>query len=244
MEFLDPKLEEYVQAHTQSESELLDGLNRDTHLKVLMPRMLSGHVQGRILSVFSHMIRPDYVLEIGTYTGYSALCMAEGLKDGGTLVTIDNNEELKPMHEQFIKGSEFEDKIDIRYGNAIEIIPSLPNEIDVVFIDADKEQIEAAVASKAPYIEIHTGQYAEATTDAKQQAELAKLVEGIQYAHSLGLKVNAGHGLTYFNVKPIATIPEIIELNIGHAIIARAAIDGLEKAVRDMKRLMLEARQG
>mgnify|MGYP000745675883 FL=1 len=113
-----------------------------------------------------------------------------------------------------------------------------------LFIDADKEQIEAAVASKAPYIEIHTGQYAEATTDAKQQAELAKLVEGIQYAHSLGLKVNAGHGLTYFNVKPIATIPEIIELNIGHAIIARAAIDGLEKAVRDMKRLMLEARQG
>ena len=113
-----------------------------------------------------------------------------------------------------------------------------------LFIDADKEQIEAAVASKAPYIEIHTGQYAEAKSEDEQLAELAKLVEGIKYAHSLGLKVNAGHGLTYFNVKPIAAIPEIIELNIGHAIIARAAIDGLEKAVRDMKRLMLEARQG
>ena len=112
-----------------------------------------------------------------------------------------------------------------------------------LFIDADKTQIEAALASGAPYIEIHTGQYADATTEAEQQAELARLIDGIKYAHGLGLKVNAGHGLNYFNVKPIAAIPEIIELNIGHAIIARAVIDGLEKAVRDMKALMLEARQ-
>lgn len=111
-----------------------------------------------------------------------------------------------------------------------------------LFIDADKAQIEAAAASKAPYIEIHTGHYAEATTEQEQAAELVKLTEGIKYAASLGLKVNAGHGLHYFNVKPIAAIPEIIELNIGHAIIARAAIDGLEKAVRDMKQLMLDAR--
>lgn len=111
-----------------------------------------------------------------------------------------------------------------------------------LFIDADKAQIDAAIASKAAYIEIHTGQYAEAKNETEQAQELAKLVEGIQYAHQGGLKVNAGHGLTYFNVKPIAAIPEIIELNIGHAIIARAAIDGLDKAVRDMKRLMLEAR--
>jgi len=111
-----------------------------------------------------------------------------------------------------------------------------------LFIDADKEQIDAAVKSGAPFIEIHTGQYAEATTEEEQEAELAKLKEGIKYAHEQGLKVNAGHGLTYFNVKPIAAIPEIIELNIGHAIIARAAIDGLDKAVRDMKRLMIEAR--
>lgn len=111
-----------------------------------------------------------------------------------------------------------------------------------LFIDADKEQIDGAVKSGAPFIEIHTGQYAEATTEEEQLEELAKLKKGIEYAHKQGLKVNAGHGLTYFNVKPIAAIPEIIELNIGHAIIARAAIDGLEKAVRDMKRLMIEAR--
>ncbi len=111
-----------------------------------------------------------------------------------------------------------------------------------LFIDADKKQIDAALASKATYIEIHTGKYADAPTEDEQQAELNRLIEGIKYAHSLGLKVNAGHGLNYFNVKPIAAIEEIIELNIGHAIIARAVIDGLDKAIRDMKRLMLEAR--
>ncbi len=111
-----------------------------------------------------------------------------------------------------------------------------------LFIDADTVQIDAALASGAPYIEIHTGQYADARSEAEQQAELARLIKGIKYAHSLGLKVNAGHGLNYFNVKPIAAISEIIELNIGHAIIARAVIDGLDKAVRDMKSLMLEAR--
>ena len=111
-----------------------------------------------------------------------------------------------------------------------------------LFIDADKAQIDAAVASKAPYIEIHTGHYADATNEQDQLAELDRLIEGIKYAHGKGLKVNAGHGLNYFNVKPIAAIPEIIELNIGHAIIARAAIDGLDKAIRDMKQLMLDAR--
>ena len=112
-----------------------------------------------------------------------------------------------------------------------------------LFIDADIKQIDAAVAAKAPYIEIHTGHYADALTEQEQNAELARLTQGIQYAHENGLKVNAGHGLNYFNVKPVAAIKEIIELNIGHAIIARAAIDGLDKAVRDMKRLMLEARR-
>jgi pyridoxine 5-phosphate synthase len=112
-----------------------------------------------------------------------------------------------------------------------------------LFIDADKAQIDAAAATKAPYIEIHTGQYAEAKSEKEQNEELERLIDGIKYAHNLGLKVNAGHGLNYFNVKPIAAIKEIIELNIGHAIIARAAIDGLDKAVRDMKNLMLEARR-
>ena len=112
-----------------------------------------------------------------------------------------------------------------------------------LFIDADKAQIDAAVATKAPFIEIHTGHYADAACEQQQEKELTRLQGGIQYAHNQGLKVNAGHGLNYFNVKPVAAIEEIIELNIGHAIIARAAIDGLDKAVRDMKALMVEARQ-
>lgn len=111
-----------------------------------------------------------------------------------------------------------------------------------LFIDADKKQIDAALATKATYIEIHTGHYADATSEQEQEKELVRIIEGVKYASSIGLKVNAGHGLHYHNVKPIAAIEEIIELNIGHAIIARAAIDGLEKAVSDMKRLMLEAR--
>lgn len=111
-----------------------------------------------------------------------------------------------------------------------------------LFIDAERGQIDAAKEAGAPYIEIHTGQYAEAHSADKMLEELEKLKEGVRYAHSIGLKVNAGHGLHYHNVKPIAALPEIIELNIGHAIIARAAFDGLDKAVRDMKQLMTEAR--
>ncbi|GAA3541180.1 pyridoxine 5'-phosphate synthase [Zobellella aerophila] len=113
-----------------------------------------------------------------------------------------------------------------------------------LFIDADKDQIDAVRAAGAPYIEIHTGRYADAPSDAERQAELKRIAAGASYAHDLGLKVNGGHGLHYHNVKPIAAIPEMLELNIGHAIIARAAFDGLEKAVRDMKRLMQEARLG
>lgn len=113
-----------------------------------------------------------------------------------------------------------------------------------LFIDADKAQIDAAVKVGAPYIEIHTGAYADAETEAEQQVELERIRDGVKYAHSQGLIVNAGHGLNYHNVKPIAAIKEIYELNIGHAIIARAAIDGLDLAVRDMKRLMIEGRNG
>lgn len=113
-----------------------------------------------------------------------------------------------------------------------------------LFIDADKAQIDAALATKAPYIEIHTGHYADLVNGSTEQlTELARLTDGIKYANNLGLKVNAGHGLNYFNVKPIAAIEEVIELNIGHAIIARAVIDGLDTAIRDMKNLMHEARQ-
>ena len=112
-----------------------------------------------------------------------------------------------------------------------------------LFIDADAGQIKAAHNAGAPYIEIHTGQYADAPSEAQAEQELEKLREGIAYANQLGLKVNAGHGLHYHNVKPIAAIPELIELNIGHAIIARAAFDGLDCAVRDMRALMQEGRQ-
>jgi len=111
-----------------------------------------------------------------------------------------------------------------------------------LFIDADKKQIEAAAAAGAPYIEIHTGKYAEATQAVVQQAELARIAEAAAYASSLGLIVNAGHGLHYHNVQPIAAIPEMYELNIGHAIIARAIFTGLGPAVTEMKRLMVEAR--
>jgi pyridoxine 5-phosphate synthase len=111
-----------------------------------------------------------------------------------------------------------------------------------LFIDADNAQLDAAKACNAPYVEIHTGAYADAENDEEFHTELERIRSGVQYADSLGLIVNAGHGLHYHNVKPIAAMPEIYELNIGHAIIARAAIDGLEKAVSDMKRLMIEAR--
>ena len=111
-----------------------------------------------------------------------------------------------------------------------------------LFIDAIDEQIDAAVACGAPYIEIHTGQYAEAANHVVAQGELAKLQAGVAYASSKGLRVNAGHGLHYHNVKPIAAMPQIEELNIGHAIMARAMFDGMDKAVRDMRLLMQEAR--
>ncbi|SQH75600.1 Pyridoxine 5'-phosphate synthase [Shewanella benthica] len=113
-----------------------------------------------------------------------------------------------------------------------------------LFIDADKAQIDAAVAVKAPLIEIHTGCYANAANEVEEAKELARIKEMATYAHFKGLIVNAGHGLHYHNVKPIAAIPELYELNIGHAIIARAVIDGLDKAVRDMKQLMNEGRRG
>ncbi|GLP97186.1 pyridoxine 5'-phosphate synthase [Paraferrimonas sedimenticola] len=111
-----------------------------------------------------------------------------------------------------------------------------------LFIDADPKQIDATVACGAPYIEIHTGHYADAEDDATQAAELKRIAEMATYAHGKGLIVNAGHGLHYHNVQPIAAIPEFYELNIGHAIIARAAVDGLGKAVADMKALMRQAR--
>lgn len=139
MEFLEKDLQDYVEAHTTPESSLLHQINRETHLEVLKPRMLSGHLQGRVLSMFSHMIRPEYVLEIGTYTGYSALCLAEGLSESGKLITLDINDELEPRVNGYIKTAGFEEKIEMIVGDAREIIPTLKHQWDLVFIDADKE---------------------------------------------------------------------------------------------------------
>lgn len=138
MEFLPEELENYIKAHTVEEPSMLADLNRETWLKVMVPRMLSGHVQGRILATFAHMIQPKYVLEIGTYTGYSALCFAEGLQEDGKIVTIDINEELKPILDKYLLNSPYAANIDLRIGDATKIIPELEDGIDLVFIDADK----------------------------------------------------------------------------------------------------------
>jgi caffeoyl-CoA O-methyltransferase len=139
MDFISHSIQKYAEDHTSPESDLLKTINRETHAKVLMPRMLSGHMQGRILSMFSNMIKPMIILEIGTYTGYSAICLAEGLKPGGKLITIDINEELESSVRRFFNASGFGAAIDYRIGNALEIIPTLKGNFDLVFIDADKE---------------------------------------------------------------------------------------------------------
>ncbi|WP_342083017.1 O-methyltransferase [Dyadobacter sp. OTU695] len=138
MKFLVEEIEEYSAAHTEEENALLKSLNRDTHANVLSPRMLSGHLQGRFLSMISRMIRPDRILEIGTYTGYSGICFCEGLNPGGKLITIDVNEELESFTRRYFDQSPFKDQIDYRVGNALDIIPTLTDTFDLVFIDADK----------------------------------------------------------------------------------------------------------
>ena len=138
-QIIDPDLQDYAERHTSPESDLLKRINRETHAQVLQPRMLSGHLQGRVLSMISHLVKPAVALEIGTYTGYSALCIAEGLREGGKLVTIDINDELEERVRQYVNGSALKAKIDFRIGNALEIIPGLGLRYDLVFIDADKE---------------------------------------------------------------------------------------------------------
>jgi caffeoyl-CoA O-methyltransferase len=138
MEFISQKLDDYVCAHSENEPKLLYDLNRETHINVLRPRMLSGHFQGRVLSMLSHMIQPKNVLEIGTYTGYSALCFAEGLAEGGRITTIDKNEELEDLVNEYVSKSDFKDQIKCIIGNAMDLIPSMDEEFDLVFIDADK----------------------------------------------------------------------------------------------------------
>lgn len=142
MNFLAPEIEQYAEAHTTPESSLLAKIARDTYLEVLQPRMLSGHLQGRVLSMLSKMIRPNAVLEIGTYTGYSALCLAEGLTEDGILLTIDKNIELYDRANAYFSESEFASKIKMLKGNALVVVPELEQKWDLVFIDADKENYQ------------------------------------------------------------------------------------------------------
>ncbi len=143
MHFIPKKIEDYTIEHTQEEPALLAKLTRETFQKVLMPRMLSGHYQGRLLSMISKMASPDRILEIGTYTGYSALCLAEGLSKDGDLHTIDINEELEDLQRKYFDLSEFGNKIHQHLGNALKIIPQLQGKFDLVFIDADKPNYPA-----------------------------------------------------------------------------------------------------
>mgnify|MGYP000262365458 CR=1 FL=1 len=138
MNFLDPKLDDYVVKHTENESPILNELNRKTWLEILNPRMIAGHFQGRVLSMLSHMIQPKNILEIGTFTGYSALCWAEGLAQNGTIHTIDINEELEDLASTYVKKSGLENNVKFHIGNALDIIPKLDFEWDIVFLDADK----------------------------------------------------------------------------------------------------------
>ena len=139
MSFLTEKIDDYVVNHSQKEPELLQQLNKETWQKVLNPRMLSGGYQGRILSMISKLIKPKAILEIGTYTGYSALCLAEGMPKNGTLFTIDKNEELEDFAKKYFEKSPFNKQIKQFVGNALDIIPTLNQKFDLVFIDADKE---------------------------------------------------------------------------------------------------------
>ena len=139
MSFLPEKIDNYVVNHSQKEPEFLQQLNKETWQKVLNPRMLSGGYQGRILSMISKLIQPKTILEIGTYTGYSALCFAEGLQKNGKLFTIDKNEELEDFAKKYFEQSPYTSQIIQLVGNALNILPTLNEKFDLVFIDADKE---------------------------------------------------------------------------------------------------------
>jgi predicted O-methyltransferase YrrM len=139
MHFLSQDLEDYIEQHSENEPELLAQLNKETYQKILLPRMLSGHFQGRVLSMLSKLIRPVNILEIGTYTGYSGLCLCEGMQENGQLHTIDIKEELVDFQRKYFDKSPWGNQIVQHLGEAVDIIPNLDLKFDLVFIDADKE---------------------------------------------------------------------------------------------------------
>jgi predicted O-methyltransferase YrrM len=142
MHFLSDTLENYITQHSQDEPKLLKELTRETHLKVIQPRMITGHFQGRVLSLLSKIIAPNSILEIGTYTGYSAICLAEGLQKDGQLHTIDVNEELYRIQRKYFDKSGFGKQIIQHLGDAIDIISKIEATFDLVFIDAEKKQYD------------------------------------------------------------------------------------------------------
>lgn len=135
---LSPEIDDYIENHTSEQDEVLQSLERNTHLNFLMPRMLSGKVQGQFLTMISGMIQPNRILEIGTYTGYSTICFAKGLAKGGKIITLDINEELSDTVLEFVAKAGLTEQVELKIGNAMEIIPTLDEELDLVFIDADK----------------------------------------------------------------------------------------------------------
>lgn len=206
MEFISEKLDEYVVKHTADEPQLLYQLNRETHLKVLQPRMLSGHFQGRVLSMFSKMIQPKNILEIGTYTGYSTLCFLEGLVEGGKITTIDINYELEDMVRRYFDLSGRSEAIDYKIGDAMEIVPTLQEEYDLVFIDADKDNylnyyhqvIDKVklggyiIADNVLWSGKVTGEYDQLDADTKTLVDLNQLVHDDKRVENVLLPIRDG----------------------------------------------------
>ncbi|WP_088329864.1 pyridoxine 5'-phosphate synthase [Lacimicrobium sp. SS2-24] len=191
------------------------------------------HIRDRDVELLSQTLQTRMNLEMAVTE--EMLSIAERIRPQFCCLVPEKREELTTEGGLDVTGA------GARIKDACERLMAADIEVSL-FIDADLRQIEASAKAGATYVEIHTGAYADAPSEEMKEQELARIAKGVTYAHSLGLKVNAGHGLHYHNVKPIAALPELVELNIGHAIIARAAFDGLAKAVADMKRLMLEAR--
>ena len=157
------ELERYINSHSSPEAELLAELERETNLRITQPQMLSGHIQGRFLKLLVQMLRPQRILEIGTYTGYSALCMAEGLNDGGVVDTIEIEEEIEEFAASFFERSPHGNKIHQHIGSAIDVIPTLQGTYDLIFIDGDKRQYpdyyRLLMGDEGGEPKVHSGSY-------------------------------------------------------------------------------------
>ena len=191
------------------------------------------HIQDRDVHMLKEILQTKMNLEMAVTE--EMLSIAEGIKPADCCLVPERREELTTEGGLDVAGQQQ------RIADACKRLADAGVRVSL-FIDAEPAQIEAAISCGAPVIEIHTGHYADAETDEKREAELARIREGVRLAHEAGLQVNAGHGLHYHNTREIAEIPAVRELNIGHAIIARAVFSGLQNAVAEMKRIMVEAR--